>query len=94
MSYQAETQDKNSKRGSEKQANPNKTLTSQHVLATFCGGDVAQLAERRAGTLLTRVYLPGAARYLSPGVNFQCRLPYDVRRALVRNRMYKHLCAH
>ena len=44
------------------------------------GGDVAQLAEHRIGTLPTQVRLPGAARDFSPRVNFQCRLSYGVRK--------------
>ena len=37
---------------------------------------------------MTRVRVPGAARYCSPRVNFQCRLSYDVRTAPVCNRIY------
>ena len=33
-----------------------------------CGGDVAQLVERRTGTPLTQVRIPGAARDFSPTV--------------------------
>ena len=42
-------------------------------------GDVAQLAVHRTGTSPTQVRFPGAARYFSPRVNFQCRLSYGVR---------------
>ena len=51
-------------------------------------GDVAQLVERRTGTPLRQVRFPGATRDLSPRVNFQCRLSYGVRTALVCNRMF------
>ena len=43
------------------------------------GGDVAQLVERRTGTPLTQVRLPGAARDFSPKVRFQCKHFYGVR---------------
>ena len=43
------------------------------------GWDVAQLAEHRTGTPPTQVRFPGAARNLSPRVNFQRRLSYGVR---------------
>ena len=42
-------------------------------------GDVAQLVQRRTGTPLAQVRLPGAAGDFSPRVNFQCRLSYGVR---------------
>ena len=55
--------------------------------------DVAQSTERRTGTPLTQVRFPGAARCFPPRVNFQCRLPYDVRTPPCANRMHLHLCA-
>ena len=36
-----------------------------------CGGDVAQLVERRTGTPPTQVRFPGAARDFSSRANFQ-----------------------
>ena len=45
---------------------------------------VAQLVERpaeKAGAILTRVRVPGAARDFSPRGSFQCRLSYGVRTA-------------
>ena len=42
-------------------------------------GDVAQLVQRRTGTPLAQVRLPGAAGDFSPRVNFRCRLSYAVR---------------
>ena len=49
------------------------SLTSQQQPVSM-GGDVAQLAERRTGTLLRQVRFFGAARNFSPSVNFQSRL--------------------
>ena len=43
------------------------------------GGVVAQLIERRTGTLPTQIRFPGAARDFSPGVNFRCRFSYGLR---------------
>ena len=43
------------------------------------GWDVAQLVERRTGTPLKQVRLPGAARDFCLTVNFQCRLSFGVR---------------
>ena len=45
----------------------------------YRNGDVTQLVEHRTGTPLTQVRFPGAARNLSPRVNFQRRLSYGVR---------------
>ena len=42
------------------------------------GGDVAQMVEHQTSTLPMQVRFPSAARDLSPGVNFQCRLSYGV----------------
>ena len=52
------------------------------------GGDVAQWVERRTGTSLRQVRFPGVARDFSPRVNFQNRLSYGVRTALVCNHMH------
>ena len=42
--------------------------------------DVAQLVERRTGTLLTQFSIPQCGEgFFSPRVNFQCRLSYGVR---------------
>ena len=59
----------------------------------FGGGDVAQLVERRTGTLLRQVRFPGAARDFSPRVNFQCRLSYGVRTLLCAT-AYINICVH
>ena len=55
-------------------------LVPDHRTSRWKGdGDVAQLVERRTGTLLTQIRLPGAAKRFPPTVNFQCRLSYGVR---------------
>ena len=44
---------------------------------------IVQMVERpteKPSAILTRVRVPGAARDFSPGVYFQCRLPYGARR--------------
>ena len=61
------------------------------------GQGVAQLVEcptEKPGTILTRVQVPGAVRDFSPGVSFQCRLPYGVHAAPVCSSMHHHLGAH
>ena len=54
------------------------SVTSVFTVA-HVDGDVAQLVERRIGTLLTQLRFPGATRDFSPGASFQCRLSYGVR---------------
>ena len=49
--------------------------TSVCVCVCVCVG-VAQLVERRTDTSLTQVRFTGAARDISPRVNFQCRLSF------------------
>ena len=56
--------------------------------ASAQSGGVAQLTERQAGTLLTRVTLFSAAGDFSPRVIFQCRLSRGVHTALVFNCMH------
>ena len=51
-------------------------------------GDVAQFVERRTGTSPTQVRFPGAARDLSPRVNFQYRLSYGVRTLRVQSHAF------
>ena len=57
-----------------------------------CRG-VAQLAEDGTGTPPTQVRFPGAARDFSSGVNFQCRLSYDVRTPLCATACI-YICVH
>ena len=64
--------------------------------ATFLnssGGDVAQLVERRTGTLPTQIRFPGAARDFSPRLNFQCRFSYGVRTPPCKIACI-YICAH
>ena len=55
--------------------------------------DVVRLAERRTGQLPTQVLFPGAARVFSPGVNFQYRLSYGVRKVPCAIACI-YICAH
>ena len=57
------------------------------------GREVAQLVEHQTGTLPTKVRFPGAARDISPRVNFQCRLSNGVRKAPCAIARI-HICAH
>ena len=57
------------------------------------GWNGAQPAERRIGTPLTQVRFHGAARDISPRVNFQCRLSYSVRKSPCAI-AYVNTCAH
>ena len=59
----------------------NKARTENWLILVdiYKGAGIAQLAERpteKPGAILTRVRVPGAARDLSPRVNFYCRLSY------------------
>ena len=53
---------------------PSSLLPAGGGMGGGLGGDVGQLAERRAGTPLTQVRFLGAARDFSVRVDFQCRL--------------------
>ena len=58
------------------------------------GAGIAHFEDRPTemiDAILMRVRVPYTARYLFPRVNFQRRLSYGVRIALVCNHMHKHL---
>ena len=64
-----------------------KTLAALHM-------GIPQLVKRpteKPGSILTRVRIPGAARDFFRRANFQCRLSYGVRTALVCSRRHQHL---
>ena len=88
-------------RKKEEEDNNNKTRRRKRIFFFFFikiflkEGDVIAkwvVSAQKAGAILTRVQVPGAARDLSPTVSFQCRLSYGARTALVCNRLHRHLC--
>ena len=74
---------------------PDPPPSISQIMPSCTGAGIAHFADsptEMIDAILTRVRVPYAARHLFPRVNFQRRLSYAVRTALVCNRMHKHLC--